>query len=227
MKAVYLSVQTTDAKVFEEIAAELRDEFGYDITIAGYNGEEVEEDPLLFDDLKRQSLDADFIFIKCMADPTRFKRFEKYENTLKSCKGCIFIYSGNLDVRLLYRDYFKGTDQDYILLCRYTDSRGKENERCLFLWAYRKYVDDSIRLPEPVSQRADGVYHPGMDIDISLEDYLKTLDDNRPTVGLLFTSNLWIYKNLEHIDRTIECLESYGMNVIPVFYSVSTSSQRI
>ena len=78
-------------------------------------------------------------------------------------------------------------------------------------------------MPEPVEQRIDGIYHPDMDIDITTEDYLKTLDPNKPTAGFLFTSNLWIYRNLMHVDYVIKCLESYGMNVIPVFYSVSTS----
>ena len=223
MRIVCLSIQSADAKMYVETGDELREEFGYDITVKGYNYDMVEEDPVVFHDLKKDTLDADFVYLRCMSDPTRFKRFEQYEKVLRQCKGDVFIFSGNLDVRLLYRDLLKGTDEDFFLISKYADLRGKENDKALFLWAYKKHVDPSIELPEPVEQRMDGIYHPGMDLDISLEDYLKTLKADRPTAGFLFTSNLWIYRNLRHVDRLIERLEDHGMNVIPVFYSASTS----
>ena len=223
MKIVCLSIQSADAKMYVETGDELREETGYDIVVKGYNYDTVEEDPLVFHDLKKDSLDADFVYLRCMSDPTRFKRFEQYERVLKQCKGNVFIFSGNLDVRLLYRDLFKGTDEDFFLVSKYADLRGKENDRALFLWAYKFAVDPNVELPEPVAQRMDGIYHPGMDIDITLDDYLKTLDEDRPTAGFLFTSNLWIYRNLLHVDRLIQRLEDHGMNVIPVFYSASTS----
>ena len=223
MKAVCLSIQSADGKVYEETAAELREE-GYDVHVRAFNYDLTEEDPVVYHDLVKDSQDADFIFVRCMSDPTRFKRFDQYEKILRNCRGDIFIYSGNLDVRLLYRDMFKGTDEEFFLLSKYADLRGKENDKAIFLWAYKKYDDPSVEIPEPVEQRIDGIYHPDRDIDISLEDYLKTLDPERPTAGFLFTSNLWIYRNLKHVDYVIRCLESYGMNVIPVFYSVSTST---
>ena len=223
MKAVFLSIQSSDAKLYEEEAAELREEFGYDIRVKGYNYDSAEDDPVIYHDMVKDSLDADFVFVRCMSDPTRFKRFEQYEKTLKQCKGDVFIFSGNLDVRLLYRDYFKGSDEDFFLLSKFTDLRGRENDKALLLWAYRKYDDPNVTVPEPAAQRQDGIYHPDMDHEITYEDYLKTMKEGLPTAGLLFTSSLWVYNNLGHIDGTIRCLESYGMNVIPVFYSVATS----
>ena len=210
--------------MYVNICDGLRKEHGYDITAKGYNKEDAEDDPIVFHDMVKDSQDADFILIKCMSDPGRFKRFEAYEKILRTCRADIFIFSGNLDVRLLYRDLFKDTDENYLLLSKYAELRGKENDTGIFLWAYRKYVDDSIELPEPVEQRTDGIYHPDFDRDVGLDDYLSTLKEDRPTAGFLFTSNLWIYNNLKHIDFAIRKIESLGMNVIPVFYSVSTSS---
>ena len=223
MKAVCLSIQSNDARIYSEAAAELTREFGYDIRIKAYNHTDLEEDPIAFNEMLKESLDADLIFVKCMSDPTRFRRFDRYEETLKVCKGDVFIFSGNLEVRLLYRDLFKGTDEEYFLLSKFADLRGIENDKGILLWAVRKYDDPSAEIPEPAVQRTDGIYHPDKDIDISFEDYLKGLDPDKPTAGLMFTSNLWIYKNLSHIDSTIRRLESYGMNVIPIFYSASTS----
>ena len=223
MKAVCLSIQSADAKIYVETAAELREEFGYDIVVKGYNYDSVEEDPVLYHDMAKDSEDADLVFLRCMSDPTRFKRFEQYEKVLRRCRGDVFIFSGNLDVRLLYRELFKGTDEEFFLLSKYADLRGKDNDKGIFLWAYRKYNDPSVTLPEPVALRADGIYHPDRDREIGLEDYLATLDPKKPTAGYLFTSNLWVYNNLKHVDAIIRELESCGMNVIPVFYSVSTS----
>ena len=116
MRAVCLSIQSADGKVYDETAAELREEYGYDITVRAYNYEVVEDDPIAYHDMVKDSQDADFIFVRCMSDPTRFKRFDQYEKILRNCRGDVFIYSGNLDVRLLYRDMFKGTDEDFFLL---------------------------------------------------------------------------------------------------------------
>ena len=222
MRAVCFSIQSNDAMIYVREADELR-EAGYDISVKGYNREEAEEDPLVYHELKKDTLDADFVFIRCMSDPTRFKRFEDYEKVLRKCKGDVFLFSGNLDVRLLYRELFKGTDEEFFLLSKYTELRGRENDKSILLWAIRKYDHQDIELPEPVTLRDDGIYHPGMDKEIPLEDYLSTLRPDRPTAGLLFTSNLWVYDNLLHIDSVIGHLESLGMNVIPVFYSVSTT----
>ena len=209
--------------MYVDSADELREEKGYDITVKGYNYDLVEEDPVVFHDLKKDSEDADLVFIRCMSDPTRFKRFEAYEKVLRKCKGDVFIFSGNMDVMLLYRDLFKGSDEDYFLLAKFSDLRGKENDKGILIWAYKKYVDPAAEVPQPVKQRMDGIYHPDMDRDIGYEDYLRTLKDDRPTAGYLFTSNLWVYNNLKHVDYLIRCMESHGMNIIPVFYSVSTS----
>ena len=77
MKAVCLSIQSADARIYEEAAAELRQEFGYDITVKGYNYDTVEEDPVVYHDMVKDSEDAEFVFLRCMSDPTRFKRFEQ------------------------------------------------------------------------------------------------------------------------------------------------------
>ena len=156
MKAVCLSIQSADGKVYEETAAELR-ESGYEVYVRSYNYDIVEDDPVLYHDMAKDSQDADFIFVRCMSDPTRFKRFDQYEKVLRNCRGDVFIFSGNLDVRLLYRDLFKGTDEEFFLLSKYADLRGKENDKGIFLWAYRKYDDPSFELPEPVEQRIDGL----------------------------------------------------------------------
>ena len=157
-----------------------------------------------------------------MADPTRMKRFEKWEAVLKECPGFVYIYSGNLDVALVYRDLFKGTDQQYMDLRGYIRARGAENDKCIARWLHRELTGEGD-VPAPEEHPADGIYHPDCPRDVTLEDYLSRLDPSKPVAGLLFTANSWIYGNLEHIDGLIRGLEARGMEVIPVFFSSISS----
>ncbi len=224
MKIVNLSIQTTDAKVMIAPADDLRIKEGYDIDLYCVNEFEADEDVLIYQELVRRTEKADLTIIRCMSDPTRFKRFEKYEEVLKKCSGYVLLHCGNPDVTLLYRSLFKGSDEDYVKLLGYLSARGMENEYGIIYWLNNVTGGKTVPLPEPVIQRTDGIYHKGFDRNVETEDYLKTLDPDKPTAGIMFTSNLWIYNNLEHIDALVERIEREGMNTIPFFFATTSSS---
>ncbi len=212
-----------DAAVFAEIAEEVRAENGIDVSAVGFNHDAAESDPLAYHELVEATKRADFVFVRCMADPHKFRRFEEYCKVLKECLGKVLFHSKNPEVRLLYRDLFDGGDEDFMKLCLYADLKGKDNDKGLLLYACRMLGGEGFDVPEPVVNRADGIYHSGLPADVSEDDYLATLK-GRPAVGILFPSNLWLYGNLEHIDYLIERLERSGMDVIPVFYTPSAGS---
>lgn len=224
MKIVNISVNSTDPKTMIQPAKELSDEHGLDIELHCWDSFELDDDLLKYQELLRVTKDADLVIMRCMTDPTKFNRFEKYESVLKEAKGLVFIHSGNADVKFVYRDLFKGTDEEFILLGRYIGYRGADNDKGLMLWLNNRLGGANISVPEPLKQRTDGIYHPDHDRDVTLEDYLLTLDPNKPTVGIMFTGNLWIFDNMAHIDALIRCIESKGMNSIPVFFSTIISS---
>ncbi|MDR1690967.1 MAG: cobaltochelatase subunit CobN, partial [Candidatus Methanoplasma sp.] len=224
MKIINISVNSTDPKTMIVPAKDVAEEFGLDIDLLCWDSTELDEDVLKYQDLVKATKGADLIIMRCMTDPTRMNRFEKYEAVLKEAEGLAFIYSGNADVKFLYRDLFRGTDEEFIELGKYVGYRGAENDKGLILWLNRRLGGPDIAVPEPVKQRTDGIYHPDHPKDIGFEDYLKTLDPGRPTAGIMFTGNLWIFDNTLHIDSLIRCLESKGLNVIPVFFSATISS---
>ncbi len=224
MKIVNISVNSTDPKMIIPPARELEDEFGLEIELFCWDSSELDDDLLKYQELVRVTKDADLILIRCMADPTRFNRFDKYENLLKEAKGLVLVYSGNADVKFVYRNLFSGSDEEFIELGKYVGYRGVENERGLLLWLNRRLGGPAIEVPEPMKQRTNGIYHPDYDRDISLEEYLTTLDSSKPTVGIMFTGSLWLFDNLLHIDALIKTAESKGMNTIPVFFSTSVSN---
>lgn len=222
LRIVYVTIQSVDSSTFRAPAEEVCRENGWDLDLFCANDGEIDEDPLTYHELVLRSKEADLVMVRVMADPTRMRRFEQWERVLKECKGYVAIYSGNLDVSLVYRDLFKGDDQEYMRLREYMRGRGAENDRAIVLWLHRMLTGEG-ELPEIVQHPSDGVYHPDLPRDVTLEQYLEHLDPSKPTVGLMITSNLWIYDNLRHVDEFIREIERQGMNVIPVFFAIAAS----
>ena len=216
MRMVYLSIQSTDAGVVRPSAEAIAKEKGWTLDFFGVNSGDVDQNPLLYHDLVVRSQAADFILIRVMADPYRMLRFEQYEGVLKSVSGNVFIYSGDPEVSRLFRTMFKGTDEDFRLLHRYCQAKGRDNDRAVVMWLHRSLTGEGD-LPEPHIPRGNGVYHPDCPDDVSLEEYLRRIDPSKATVGIIFSSGNWLYRNLDHIDAFIRELERQGMNAIPVF----------
>ena len=222
LRIVYVTIQSVDSSTFRAPAEEVCRENGWDLDLFCANDSEIDEDPLTYHELVLRSKEADLVMVRVMADPTRMRRFEQWERVLKECKGYIAVYSGNLDVSLVYRNLFKGDDQEYMRLREYMRGRGAENDRAIVLWLHRMLTGEG-ELPGIVQHPSDGVYHPDLPRDVTLEQYLEHLDPSKPTVGLMITSNLWIYDNLRHVDEFIREIERQGMNVIPVFFAIAAS----
>lgn len=217
MKIVFLSTQTTDAKFMSEPAERLRD-LGIEPETFALNTEDADDDVLVYQELVRHTRQADFVFMRCMSDTNRFKRFQKYETVLREIDGYALVFSGNPEITMLNRHLFKGTDEQYAALAKYAASRGPENDYgMLHFMAHLMGLTD-VPPPEPVVQRHHGYYHRGMDREITKEEYLRTLDPEKMTVGILFASSLWIYNNLDAIDALTEEIERRGMNALPVFF---------
>lgn len=90
------------------------------------------------------------------------------------------------------------------------------------LWLYARSLFDQgmpdAELPSPICWA--GIYHPGMAkkfmTDLSLYEKM-FLKAGRPTLGLLFYRDEWIWDDLHYQKAFIEEAERQGMNVIAVF----------
>lgn len=224
MKIVNLSIQTVDSKIMIEPAKAIAYEHGFSLELHCYNEFDVDEDILLYNELVKNTKDADMVIVRCMSDPTRFKKFERYEKVLKNCSAYVFLVSGNSDVTMIYRDFFKGDDDSYKTVIKYLVARGFENEGGPVVWLYNKLNGTNFPLPDIKEQPTDGVYHPDFPLTITFDEYVSKLDFSKPVVGVMFTSNLWIYDNLDHIDALIREIEKNDMGVISFFFAVTSSS---
>lgn len=224
IKVVSVSVQSSDARSLTEPLKKMGKELDLEYDIYCVNCEDADEDLLIYQELERKTRDADFVFIRCMADVSRFNKYEKYEKALKECNGFVFLNSGNLEVTMMHRDLFKGSDDDFILLRNFALNRGPENDHGLLRWAAVALGLTNLPVPAPVEQRSSGIYHPNFPKDVTADHYFKTLTPGKLKIGIMFTSSLWSYDNMDHIDSLIRCLESYGMNTIPIFFSATSFS---
>lgn len=97
---------------------------------------------------------------------------------------------------------------------------GLTNYKNLWLYA-RSLFDQGMPDAEPPSPICwAGIYHPGMEKNFmtDLTSYEKTfLREGRPTVGLLFYRDEWIWDDLHYQKAFIEEAERQGFNVIAVF----------
>lgn len=90
------------------------------------------------------------------------------------------------------------------------------------LWRYvGALFEEPLHAVEPPSSICwAGIYHPGMEKNFmtDLTSYEKTfLREGRPTVGLLFYRDEWIWDDLHYQKAFIEEAERQGLNVIAVF----------
>ncbi len=224
MKIVNLSIQTTDSKTMIEPAEAVASEFGFSLELHCYNEYDADEDVLLYNELVKNTNDADLVLVRCMSDPNRFKKFERYEKVLRECSAYVLLISGNSDVTMIYRNLFKGDDESYKTVVRYLAARGFENEKGPVVWLHNILHGTDFPLPDIAEQPTDGIYHPDFPRGITFEDYISELDLSKPAIGIMFTSNLWIYDNLEHINALIREIEKQKMNAIPFFFAVTSSS---
>lgn len=223
MKLVYLSIQSADARNMEEPVRKAAEEHNAKIDLYCINASDVDADPVRYHELVGKTREADLILIRCMTDPTRMKAFERYENVLREIGGKTIIYAGNMEIRLMYRDLFSGSDEDYVLLGEYMRNRGAENDMGIACWLMNR-CGLECEVPEPVTTRDSGISHPGYPKDVSQSEYMEHIDPSKPTIGLIYTSNLWIYDNKAHVDALITEIERIGLNVIPVFFSAVVRS---
>ncbi|MDR0524106.1 MAG: cobaltochelatase subunit CobN [Candidatus Methanoplasma sp.] len=224
MKVVSLSIRTSDARTLAEPARRLEADLGVACDLYCVNCEDADDDILVFRELERRTLEADFVFVKCMSDASRFNMFERYEKALAGCRGYVFLNSGSLEVSTIYRPLFKGSDGDFVALRAFASNRGPENEYGILRWAAKALGLTSEPVPRPVEQRQAGIYHPGFPRDVGRAEYMKSLDPGRICAGILFPNNLWLYGNTAHIDALVEALDAEGVDSIPVFFSLASFS---
>jgi len=222
VRIVHMAFGSMDPATFIEPARKVGESEGIDIQVICGNPDELEKDALKLNQMFDSMSEADFILIRCLKDPYRYRLFERIEQKLHEFKAGVMVYSPSAEISGLNRKFFKGSDEDYQLLHDFCSNRGFENDMGITYWVLNHLGLVKGRIPEPKIPRRDGIYHPDYPRDVTSDEYMSHLDTSKPTLGILFVATYWIYNNLRHIDALIRNAEERGMNVIPVFFETES-----
>ncbi len=110
------------------------------------------------------------------------------------------------------------TEEEYEIMRNYLGYSGIKNYRNFWLWLDRVYRNGK-NMPNPPQQLLwNGIFHPSSpEAYTDLAAYLERIDRTKPTVGVLFPRDEWIWNDLTHQSAVIAALEQQGVNVISVF----------
>ncbi|MFN0074707.1 MAG: cobaltochelatase subunit CobN, partial [Chloroflexota bacterium] len=73
----------------------------------------------------------------------------------------------------------------------------------------------------------EGIYHPELGGETTLDALIRRWDVSRPAVGIVFYRAHWMSGNLTWVDALIDALEAAGANVLPLFcYSLLHGADR-
>ena len=148
IKLTFLSVMITPPKQFGESCSEVETELGIRIDYKGYTKEECESDPSVYAELCDRTMGSDIVYIRCMGDPWKFKRFDRYSEVLRRTKAFVAPVSGSLDVDMMTSDLFSGSETELKDMERYNLYKSPEND-FLFIWWLAWHFGYTDREPGP------------------------------------------------------------------------------
>ena len=214
LRITYLSVLSTMPKHLTETCRKVEEELGISISFKGFLKEECETDPLAYEELCRNTLNCDIVHIRCMGDPWKFSKFDRYYKVLEGCGAVVAPVSGDLNVDLMTSDLFTGTNEELRDMESYVTYKSPENDFRFIWWIARHLGFTDRDPPAPVSYPEYELHHNSPKDRMDPKEYRKTLDRSKITVGIMFPNAQKIYDNTEYVDKLIDMLESRGMNAI-------------
>ena len=223
VKITYLRVGGCEqSSTFGKICEEIQD-VDLNIEFTSFESEDTIRDPIEFRELISSSKSSNILIINVHGDVSGYKKYDDLKKILQDENIDTVLFCLMEETMAENRHLFKHSDREYLTLRTYLQLGGSQNRRSFILYLCKIFKHDWINIPEPVKNRTQGIYHPDFSKEITAEDYFKTLDPKKPTVGIMISQNVWINDKLEPYDLLIHSIENMGANTIPVFYITTPS----
>lgn len=102
---------------------------------------------------------------------------------------------------------------------KYAMFGGTENYYNLWQYAASCVSQDNVKIPAPDSVHWCGIYHPrAQKVYTNLAEYQNDFCDlSRPSVGILFYRDEWVWGDLKYQTALVNEIEGQGMNAVCVF----------
>ena len=104
-------------------------------------------------------------------------------------------------------------------LKQYSSFGGERNYYNLWQYVDKCITGEAIDIEKPDPIHWCGIYHPrAQKVYTDLAEYQRDFcDESKPTVGMLFYRDEWVWGDLTYQSATVEEIEAQGMNAICVF----------
>ncbi len=177
---------------------------------------------LLFDDIplgaewQKTFLESDIVIFSWMgtANDTDFLK-----------KAAIFLQHNKINHLMMASDPYAEdtrygvTPEAQETMRKYLMYGGMENYRNFWLWLCHTYCRENCvcKMPQPLVW--NGIFHPKADQPFTdSREYLRLhCRPDRPTVGLIFYRDEWVWSDLAYQTALVEEIEEQGMNAMAVF----------
>lgn len=102
---------------------------------------------------------------------------------------------------------------------QYVSFSGINNYQNLWLWLSSQFSGNTCSYDAPKQLPWSGIYHPDFSDPITdIAEYSrKFLLPNRPTIGMMFSREEWIWGNLEYQEQVFREIEGQGYNALLLF----------
>lgn len=160
--------------------------------------------------------DADFVLVKWMGTGLDTAFMQRLVRTLKSLDKPYFVDA--LGGQSGYH-YYGLTDAQEEQLLQYTNMGGEKNYYHLWQFINALNTAEEDKVPKPQELHWCGIFHPhATKVYTELEAYKKDfIDTAKPTVGILFYRDEWVWGDVSYTTALVEAIEAKGMNAICVF----------
>ena len=217
INVVNLSVMFFDSAFLGKACSELND-VPVEIIMHCAESQDLDSDEELFSDFLKAVGTADVILMHFMGDETMFKKYPRMKEVLDKIDVDLLYISGIPELNLEKRPLFKHSDEEYKKAAALFLMGGPDNYRSFGLWLCKENGGfPEIDVPEPVFNKTDGLYTPWLSKEPVLEDYLRSLDPSKPTVGVMFHTASVLKDRMGAINDAIMDLKKRDVNVIPFF----------
>ena len=224
VKIAYLSVMNRDGVIIGKAMAEA--DVPAHIRITCTDSETIDGDERSFVSFMNAVKESDVFFIKLHGDHSWYKKFDRMMKIVEK-KDINMLYYGSLpETDAEYRHHFKHDETDYRLVRSFLGLGGKTNMDSLAKWACSKILGISLTVPDPVLGRTDGIYVHGAEEYPEPEEFFKTLDDEKPTVGIMFHTSSLMKNKVAPIDDLVASVERQGPTLSQCFCLLSQRNHR-
>ncbi len=211
LKLAFVTTIPTNTKPLISAVKTVNEKFGEIITVHIQTG----IDPKDFSNMDEFIQFAQQSHITLVHLMGTFPDYDRLVSSLKNAHVPLLVLSPNKDQPSLSTV----DPEDCEKISRYIQYGGKGNFENLLLYLANRFTGDSYDVAAPERTQWDGIYHPNFDHVLALDEYVGNLQQDKPTVGILFHSTQLRGEDTGFVDSLIKAVEQQGANAIALSFS--------